>query len=341
MKIAATLLISTSLCSLGFVNAHAQGAMPGMSMPNSESVTPQTKKQKRKTTQTAPSKSASSKMSGMNMPGMKMEGMTTPGTSMPGMTKPNASSGAAQIPHGPPPPVPTDHAADYYYDPTQMAAARRGLREEQGETIFSKVLFDIAEFQLGQPGGYRWDTQAWVGGDINRVVIKSQGEGSGREGLDSAEIQLLYSRAVAPYTDIQAGIRYDFKPNPSRTYFTVGVQQLFPYWFDFEAALFVSNKGELLGRVEGYYDLLLTQRLVLQPRVELNFAAQNSADIGVGSGLSNAELGLRLRYELRREFAPYIGISYNQLVGNSAGYAKTSGKEAGSGKFVVGLRAWF
>ena len=312
--------------------AQMNDAMPGMSMPAKQPDTNGAKKRNSKSTKKpVTSRSAEDKsMSGMQMPGMKM-----------GKGGAAHTMAATAIPKTPPPPAPADHAADYYYDPALMDEARRGLREDHGGTIHSKVFFNIAEFQLGQPGGYRWDGQAWLGGDINRVVIKTQGDGSRRGGLDTAELQLLYSRAVAPYTDIQAGIRYDFKPDPSRAYLTLSVQQLFPYWFEFEGALFFSNRGELLARLEGYYDLLLTQQLVLQPRAELNFAAQNSQDIGVGAGLSNAELGLRLRYEFRREFAPYIGVSYDQKLGNTAGYARTSGKESSSTKFVMGLRSWF
>lgn len=315
--------------------AQMSGNMPGMSMPANKPAAAVAPKKKGAAKGAASAKTSpdsqgaqDGSMSGMQMPGMKTTGK-------------NAAPTAASIPHSPPPPPPPDHAADYYYDPAQMAEARRELRQEQGGGVYSKVFFNIAEFQLGQPGGYRWDGQAWLGGDINRFVVKSQGDGSRREGLDSAEVQLLYSRAVAPYTDVQAGIRYDFKPDPSRAYLTLGVQQLFPYWFEFEGALFVSNKGELLARLEGSYDLLLTQQLVLQPRAELNFAAQNSQDIGVGAGLSNAELGLRLRYEFRREFAPYIGVSYDQKLGNTAAYARSSGKDSGSTRFVVGLRSWF
>ncbi|WP_200948560.1 MULTISPECIES: copper resistance protein B [unclassified Bradyrhizobium] len=306
-----------------------------MNMPASQpnAAKPQKKPGDRRAPAAAKKSPASQSAQDMSMPGMQMPGMKPAG----GKTAP----AAAPIPYSPPPPPPAYHAADYYYDPAQMAEARRELRQEQGGGIYSKVFFNIAEFQLGQPGGYRWDGQAWLGGDINRFVVKSQGDGSRREGLDSAEVQLLYSRAVAPYTDLQAGIRYDFKPDPTRAYLTFGVQQLFPYWFEFDGALFVSNRGELLGRLEGSYDLLLTQQLVLQPRAELNFAAQNSQDIGVGAGLSNSELGLRLRYEFRREFAPYIGISYDQKLGNTAEYAKASGKDSGSTKFVVGLRSWF
>src|SRR3546814_11929731 len=115
--------------------------------------------------------------------------------------------------------------------------------------------------------------------------------------METAEIQALYSRALDPYWNLQAGVRYDFKPNPSRTYATVGIEGVAPYWFETEAALFLSNKGDVLGRIEGYYDQRITQRLILQPRVELNLSAQDVPETRIGAGISNAEFGLRPRSE--------------------------------------------
>ena len=189
--------------------------------------------------------------------------------------------------------------------------------------------------------GFRWDGEAWLGGDINRLVLKSEGGGAFSSGVDSAEIQALYSRAIGPYWNVQAGVRHDFQPNPSRTYATIGIEGLAPYWFEVEGALFLSDKGDVLARAEGYYDQRITQRLILQPRVELNFSAQDVPENRIGSGLSNAELGLRLRYEIRREFAPYVGISYERKVGDTARYARADGEGVGGTSFVLGVRAWF
>ena len=203
------------------------------------------------------------------------------------------------------------------------------------------VMANLAEYQSAPGGGgYRWEGEAWIGGDINRFVVKSEGDGSRRNGLGAAEAQALYSHAIGPYFDLQAGIRQDVSPH-ARTYATVGFQGLAPYWFDVSGALFLSTKGELLGRVESTYDLRLTQRWILQPRAELNFAAQDTADTRTGSGLSNAELGLRLRYEIKREFAPYIGVSWDRKVGKTADYARARGEDIGGATFVAGIRAWF
>ena len=188
---------------------------------------------------------------------------------------------------------PMDHAADRYFDPGAMAAAREALREDHGGMVFSQVMDNLAEYQARSSGGggYRWDGEAWIGGDVNRLVIKSEGAGDGRGGLEGAEAQGLYSRAIGPYVDAQAGVRQDFAPHP-KTFATFGAEALAPYWIDVDAALFVSTDGEVLLRAEGLYDLRLSQRLVLQPRVELNFAAQNTAETRIGEGLCDAELGL-------------------------------------------------
>lgn len=182
---------------------------------------------------------------------------------------------------------------------------------------------------------------AWFGGDIDRFVLKSEGGGSFREGFDGAEIQGLYSRAIDPYFYLQGGVRQDLSTPLHQTYGAIGFEGLAPYWFEVSGVLFVSTRGNVLGRLEGYYDQNITQRLILQPRVELNFAAQNTPEDKIGAGLSNAELGLRLRYEITREFAPYIGVSYDTKVGQTATYASQEGRASSVLSFVAGVRAWF
>jgi copper resistance protein B len=313
---------------------HEMSSMPGMAMPAPA--------QGSSGHGTSPGGVAAQPAAPGGMPGMNMPPPAPGGTparhDMAGMAK--AAEPEAVIPQAPPPPAPSDHAADRYYDPTSMADARRVLRMEHGGGTASQVMADIAEYQSGSGGGYRWEGQAWYGGDINRFVAKSEGEGTRRDGLDSAELQALYSRAVGRYFDLQAGVRQDFTPH-ARTYLTLGTQGLLPYWFDVEAALFLSTKGEVLGRLTGYYDLRLTRRLVLQPRAEFNLAAQDSPETRTGSGLSDAALDLRLRYEIRHEFAPYIGVSYRRRFGKTADYARLAGEDAEATSFVLGLRAWF
>ena len=242
----------------------------------------------------------------------------------------------------PPPPVPSDHYADRAYPPAANADARALMMHQQGGQAFYQVLFNLAELQVRDGhDGYRWDGEAWFGGDINRVTLKSEGEGTLHEGVDSAEVQLLYSRAVGPYFNLQGGVRHDLAPTPTRTFVTVGVEGLAPYMFQTEARAFVATTGQVLGRLEGWYDQRLTQRFVLQPRVELNLAAQNDRPTGTGGGLVDAELGLRLRYEIAREFAPYVGVSYEAETGRTAAYARATGKSATTTSFVAGVRLWF
>jgi copper resistance protein B len=240
-----------------------------------------------------------------------------------------------------PPPWAGDHAADRYYDPTLMAQARAMAREEMGGMLFSKIMLNLAEYQTGSAGdGYRWDGQAWFGDDIDRLLLRSEGEGSLQEGLQTGEVQALYSHAMDRYLDLQAGVRQDFAPR-GRTYLAIGAQSLVPFWFDVEGSLYLSTHGELLARTEATYDLRLLQRMVLQPRVELNFAARNTPETRTGAGLSNAEVGLRLRYEIRHELAPYIGVSWNKRFGRTATYWSAAGDVPEATTFVVGLRTWF
>lgn len=236
----------------------------------------------------------------------------------------------------------TDWAADSYYDPVEMARVRAGLWREHGGARLSQVMFNLAEYQVRQGrDGYRWDGEGWFGGDLDRLVVRSEGDGRFGQGVDRAEVQALYSRAIGPYFNLQAGIRQDLSPHPARTHAVLGVEGLAPYWFDVAAAVFLSTTGDVLARVEGYYDQRITQRLILQPRVELNLAAQDVPENGIGAGLSDAELGLRLRYEITREFAPYVGVTYDRAFGGTARLARRAGDGTGAASLVAGVRIWF
>lgn len=258
-------------------------------------------------------------------------------SAMPGM-----APAAEEIGTAPAPAPPTDHAADAVWGAAAQAPSREILRREHGAFQGSMILFNLAEYQARSGGdGYRWEGEGWFGGDVDRLVIKTEGEADFAGPLEKAEVQALYSRALDPWWNLQAGLRYDIRPNPQRVYATLGIEGLAPYWFKTSAALFLSDKGELLARVEGFYDQRITQRLILQPRAEINLAAQSTPEIGVGAGLSDIELGLRLRYEVRREFAPYVGVEWAAKTGETARLARAAGDRPSVVSYVAGIRFWF
>ena len=233
--------------------------------------------------------------------------------------------------------------ADAYWDKDDQARARRALYREHGGGINWFALADRLEYQSaeGSPA-LLFDGQGWWGTDRNKLWLKSEIEYDFREDrFEEAELQALWSRPIARYFDVQAGFRRDFAPDPSRNYAVLGVQGVAPYWFEIDAAVFVSGHGDVTARIEAEYDFLLTQRLIAQPRTELNFAAQDVAALGIGSGLSTVELGLRLRYEIRREFAPYIGVNWERSVGATADFARSAGDDPGAISLVAGVRLWF
>jgi copper resistance protein B len=185
-----------------------------------------------------------------------------------------------------------------------------------------------------------WDAQGWLGKDLRKLWIKTDGERAGGE-TEDAELQFLYSKAFAKYWDFQVGIRHDFEPASKRTWAAIGIQGLAPYFFETDIAFFVGESGRTALRIESEYELLITQRLIFTPDIEVNFYGKDDANIGVGSGLSDAEIGLRLRYEIRREFAPYLGINWTKVFGNTADFARINGQDISDLQLVVGLRGWF
>lgn len=259
--------------------------------------------------------------------------------------------GAAPAPPAAPPPPAAfagpENAADAFYSEAEMAEAREDLIKEHGDIPVYRILFDQLETRIRDGrDGYEWDIQAWYGGDVDKLWLKSEGGGAFGEGVENAEVQALWSHAIDPWFDLQLGVRHDFRPDPERTYLVGGIQGLAPYWFEVEATAFVSNKGEVSARFEGEYDLRLTQALILQPRVEFDLALQDSPDIRVGSGLSTAELGARLRYEFFPKsgpavIAPYIGVQYERAFGDTARFYRASGESAGGWSFLAGIRTWF
>ncbi len=185
-----------------------------------------------------------------------------------------------------------------------------------------------------------YDLQARYGRDYDKFVLKAEGEVAGGE-VHESRTELLWSHAVAPYWDVQTGLRYDGGEGPSRRWLAFGFQGLAPYWFEVDATLYVGDEGHSAFRLEAEYELLLTQKLILQPRLEANVYGKTDTANERGQGLSDVALGVRLRYEIRREFAPYIGIERVTRHGDTADLFRAAGKPAGDTRFVAGLRFWF
>lgn len=207
--------------------------------------------------------------------------------------------------------------------------------------INSLLLINQLEWQGGEgEGALNWDIKGWVGGDIDRLWLRSEGERSAGR-TESAEVQALWGHAISPWWDLVGGVRQDFKPGDGQTWAAFGAQGMALYNFEAEATVFVGEAGRTAARLEGDYDILLTNRLILQPTAELNFYGRSDPQRGVGSGLSDSELGLRLRYEVHREFAPYVGVTWNRSYGQTAQYARDEGEDTNQVRWVVGVRLWF
>jgi copper resistance protein B len=215
------------------------------------------------------------------------------------------------------------------------------------ESLQVFVLADQLEFRVNDGDDQaRWEVEGWAGGDTHRIWFETEGElQASSDGHDEAEGQLLYGLHVNPFWDVRAGIRHDrlFGPgrDRDRSFAVLDVSGLAPYWFEVTPAVFLSDDGDLSARLTATTDVLLTQRLVAQPRIEWNAAAHDVPKFGVARGFNDVELGLRLRYEIRREVAPYVGVNWLRRLGNTADLARDDGEKAGIFGFVAGVRAWF
>jgi len=233
-------------------------------------------------------------------------------------------------------------AADAVYGSSAMAAAREAMRRAHGGVAVHKVLIDRAEARLRKgEDGYLIDAQAWFGGDIDKAWFKTELEGGFKEGIEDAEIQALWSHAIGPWLDVQSGVRYDARSGPDRAHLALGVQGLAPYWWEVETAVFLSNKGDVTARAEAEHDVRITQTLILQPRAEINLSLQDVEELGLGSGLTNAALGARLRYQATPTFAPYLGIEYERAFGDTGRFRKALGESRGGWNLLLGVRTWF
>lgn len=217
------------------------------------------------------------------------------------------------------------------------------------EAMYGAVLIDQLEYR-GTGSGTNigaWEGQAYYGGDYNKFWVNTRGEyNSKAKSLERAELQLLYSRLISYFFNAQVGVRQDFpiRPNagtPARTHLVLGIQGLLPNLFQANLQFFVDHRGTVAARFEGLYDAYLTQRLVLQPQVEINAAANSDPQARLASGFTRMETGLRLRYEITREFAPYIGVQYERVLGDTRRIYKRNNEDRDILSGVAGIRLFF
>jgi copper resistance protein B len=213
------------------------------------------------------------------------------------------------------------------------------------KTYFS-VEAEQLEYRLNNgENTFNWDVKSWVGGDYNKFILKTEGEIGLEEGAGEAEIQGLYSRNIAPFWDLQVGVRYDrnFGENndKGRGFAVIGIEGVTPYFIDIEASLFVSEKGDISARLKAEKEFLLSQKLILQPQMEVNLAAQQVEDFGVGTGLNEVELGLRLKYEISKQFTPYLGINWQHKFAGSADFAQKEGENIDNFSILGGVKLSF
>jgi len=233
-------------------------------------------------------------------------------------------------------------ARDPDYSDGQTMSMMPGMAESMDDAAkFGKVLIDQLELVHGvDANGAAWDMQAWYGGDQNKIWFKADGERSdGR--LHELRTEALWNHAATAFWNTQLGVRHDFGAGPDHSWAAFGVQGMAPYWITIEASAYLGPNGRSAARFEAEYDLLLTQRLVLTPDLELNAYGRGDPARRIGAGLSNIEVGLRLRYEITRQFAPYIGIDLNRRVGGTADLLRADGDAAFDRAIVAGVRVWF
>ena len=278
--------------------------------------------------QAAPEKVEHSGMDmSMPMPGHDMSSMSMDHSTMPGMST---------APTQPREPIPVVTDAD-------RAAAQPPPHDHpvHDNSIQHYTLVDRLEtWNSDQGGALEWDIQNWNGTDLNRLWLRSEGVRVGGR-TEDADLEVLYGRSVATWWDVVAGIRHDFKAGGSQDFAAIGVMGVAPYKFDVEATAYVGQSGQTAARVEVEYETLLTNKLILQPRVEANFYGRDDARRGIGSGLSTLEAGLRLRYEFTRRFAPYVGVVREQAFGDTARYRRDEGTDSNDTRLVAGIRIWF
>jgi copper resistance protein B len=249
---------------------------------------------------------------------------------------PSAADADERPPSGHVAPPPPQHAMGAMSPSDMVDVMGMDDRARHGLVAFDR--FEAADTDAGT--ALAWSARASYGGDADRLALRSEGERmQGR--IEHADLELLWGHAIAPYWDTQVGVRHDVGHGPDRSWAAFGIQGLAPYWFEVNATAYVGEQGRTALRAELEYEALLTQRLVLQPRVELDAYGKDDRAAGIGAGLSDVAFGVRLRYEIRREFAPYLGVEWVRRFGRSADFARDDGADASDARVVAGVRWWF
>lgn len=213
----------------------------------------------------------------------------------------------------------------------------------EDDPVITKVMIDQLETRITDgKDPLILEAEAWIGKDLNKLWFKTDAERLNGK-TEELELQALYSRGISPYWDAQIGVRHDANPTPTptRDWLVLGFKGIAPYWFDVDSAVFIGEQGRVGLRLQAEYEIMLTQRWVLAPEVVANFHTKDDPETATGSGLSNSQLGIRLRYHITREFAPYIGLNWSKKYGNTAEYARAEGVKTDNTQLVLGIRAWF
>jgi copper resistance protein B len=207
------------------------------------------------------------------------------------------------------------------------------------EHVFIHGMLNEFEGRLGSDSSFRWEGEGWVGDDLNRLWLKTEGESS-KGKVDDGQQQAFYSRPISTYFDLQVGARYDLDSRPGRGWGAIGIEGLAPYFFVVSATAYASDDGHYAAKFEASNEVRLTQRLILEPQIEMNFYSRSDPARQIAAGLSDIDAGLRLRYEFTRKFAPYIGVNWAPHFGRPAGDLRSSGDTADA-RLLIGVRSWF
>ncbi|WP_243454212.1 copper resistance protein B [Oceanisphaera pacifica] len=260
-----------------------------------------------------------SQMQGMDHGSMQMQGGSAPADAR----EPHDYSGGFTLEDGP-----------------YALPGSRQLRLADEHTFYGVLVDRLERVDNDKSYTLAFDARAWIGRDYNRAVLKAEGDiAQGK--LAEASTELLWSHALSTFWNSELGVRYDTGHGPEQGWLALGVAGLAPYWFELDATAYLGDDGQTALAVEGEYELLLSQRWVLQPRAELTAYGKNDAERGQGQGLSELVVGARLRYEIDRQFAPYLGWEWAATLGNSADIARAEGEASEETRWLAGVKLWF